>query len=129
LVANLANADMVGHTGNLRATQLALGIVDQNLKRIAAAVIKRDGTLIITSDHGNAEEKVNWESGRIVKEHTANPVPCVLVGESFKLIPPRGDNFELHKLAVSGVLSDVAATALSVIGLKRPEAMTSHSLI
>ena len=129
LVVNFANADMVGHTGNLKATQLALGYVDQCLKRVVASVAKRNGTLIITADHGNAEAKVNWESGRIIKEHTANPVPCILAGESFKLIPPRDDDFELHRLPVSGVLSDVGATALSIIGLPRPKAMTAHSLI
>jgi len=128
-VVNFANADMVGHTGNLKATQVALGYVDQCLKKVAAAVIKRGGVLVITADHGNAEEKVNWESGRIMKEHTASPVPCVLAGEPFKLLPARGDNFELHRLSVSGVLSDVAPTVLAIIGLERPGAMTSHSLI
>lgn len=129
LVVNFANADMVGHSGNLSATQKALGFVDEEIKRIAAAVAKRNGVLVITADHGNAEEKVNWESGRIIKEHTANPVPCVLVGQQFKLVPARDAGFALHALTVAGVLADITTTLLAINGLPIPKEMTSRSLI
>ena len=129
LVVNFANADMVGHTGNLAAAIKALGEVEKCLKEIVEAVLKRNGSLIITADHGNAEEMVNWETGHILKEHSANPVPCVIVGADFKLKAPRGDNFSLSSLKVSGVLSDVAPTALKIIGLSAPKAMTARPLI
>jgi bisphosphoglycerate-independent phosphoglycerate mutase (AlkP superfamily) len=72
---------------------------------------------------------LNYENGHIIKEHSANPVPCSFIGESFKLPKPLPNDFSLHYLKVTGVLSDVAPTMLSIIGLEVPEQMTSRSLI
>ena len=128
-VVNFANADMVGHTGNINATRLAIEAVDKACKDLAGEVMKNSGVLVITADHGNAEEKVDWETGDIVKEHSRNPVPCTLVGEPFRLSLPRPENFALDQLNVAGVLSDVAPTLLSISGLPIPKTMTSRPLI
>lgn len=128
-VVNFANADMVGHTGNIAATRQALADVDKAIKELAGLAAKLNGVLVITADHGNAEEKVDWETGGIVKEHSRNPVPCTLVGSQFRLGEPRPDNFYLDQLSVAGVLSDVTPTLLSICGLTIPGSMTSRSLI
>lgn len=129
IIANFANPDMVGHTGNLQATVLSLSTVDESLGAIGRAVEKKGGVLIITADHGNAEEMVNWENGHIIKEHSANPVPCTLIGVPFKREPPLAQELALHQLPVTGVLSDVAPTILSILGLPVPQRMTSRSLV
>ncbi len=129
IVANFANADMVGHTGNLRATQESIEYIDGVLKAVIKQVLKLGGTALITADHGNAEEMVNWENGHIVKEHSANPVPCVIIGEQFKNKTPRKKDFTLDSLKVVGVLSDVTPTLLTMIGMDKPDTMTSRSLI
>jgi len=129
LVANFANADMVGHTGNLAATIRALDTIDKCLKAISGAILKKNGVLLITADHGNAEDMINWETGHILKEHSANPVPAILVGADYKLPVSQGGNLGLEGLKVSGVLSDVAPTALKIIGLRPSAAMTARSLV
>ncbi|MDP3995333.1 MAG: 2,3-bisphosphoglycerate-independent phosphoglycerate mutase [bacterium] len=129
IIANFANADMVGHTGNLQATIQGLRVMDSALKAIAAAVFKRNGVLMVTADHGNAEEMVNWENGHIVKEHSANPVPAIIAGALFRRKEPRKQAPALHQLKVSGVLSDVAPTMLAILELPAPPQMISRSLI
>jgi 2,3-bisphosphoglycerate-independent phosphoglycerate mutase len=119
IVLNYANPDMVGHTGNLQATIKACEAVDDGLSKIYEQVKKRNGLLIITADHGNAEQKVNPSTGEPDTEHSNNPVPLFLVGESFKDM----------KLRSGGVLSDVAPTILKIMGLKSSEEMTGKSLI
>jgi len=128
-IMNLANPDMVGHTGNLRATQKALGFVDAAIGEISKAVLKKGGVLLITADHGNAEEMVNWENGHIVKEHSANPVPFVIAGERYKIAKPRDKNFSIDQLPVSGVLSDVGPTILSILSIKPHTGMSSRALV
>lgn len=128
-VVNFANADMVGHTGNINATRQALQAVDKAIKDLAGEITKMGGVLVVTADHGNAEEKVDWETGDIVKEHSRNPVPCILAGEPFRISTPRPDGFGLDQLPVTGVLSDVTPTLLNINGLPIPASMTSRSLI
>lgn len=129
LVVNLANADMVGHSGNLRATRESLAVVDDCLKSIAKSVQDKNGTLLITADHGNAEAKVNLENGEIIKEHSGNSVPAVLVNKDFLWREAKGESFTADQLRVSGVLSDVAPTILALMGLPIPGDMTSRSLV
>ena len=128
-VANFANPDMVGHTGDLRATIQALAHCDKVIAKIASLVGKLGGVVVITSDHGNAEEMVNWENGHIVKEHSSNPVPCLIIGEQFKLKTPKPKDFLADSLKITGVLSDISPTILSIIGLPIPPDMTSRSLV
>ncbi|OJI06199.1 phosphoglycerate mutase (2,3-diphosphoglycerate-independent) [bacterium CG10_46_32] len=129
IIMNFANADMVGHTGNLAATIRGLSIIDTALAAIFKEVDKRDGIMIVTSDHGNAEEMVNWENGHIAKEHSTNPVPCIFASKMFKRELPRQKEIMLHELQISGVLSDVAPTILAFLGIQKPESMSSRPLI
>ncbi|MBI2636646.1 MAG: alkaline phosphatase family protein, partial [Parcubacteria group bacterium] len=129
IVANFANADMVGHTGNLQATIRGLRAIDAALEAIGKEVERRGGVMVVTADHGNAEEMVNWENGHIMKEHSTNPVPCIFVGAPFKLKAPRQREVLLHEARTSGVLSDVSPTVLEVLGIEKPPAMTSRSLV
>lgn len=72
---------------------------------------------------------VNWENGHIIKEHSANPVPCTLVGDAFKRAEPLERDLALHQMTVGGVLSDVAPTILTILGLPIPADMASRSLV
>lgn len=115
IVMNLANADMVGHTGNMQATIKAIEALDLCLGRVIRAIEAKGGTAIITADHGNAEMMFNPATGEIHTAHTLNPVPLVLVGYPAKL--------------QSGLLSDIAPTMLDILGLEQPKQMTGHSLL
>ncbi len=118
VVVNYANTDMVGHSGDLQAAIKAVETVDQCLGRLADAVKRAGGTLLITADHGNAEMMRDPKTGEPHTAHTTNPVPLLLVN------PPPG---------VAGIsdgrLSDVAPTLLRLLGLPQPEAMTGHALV
>ncbi len=130
LVINYANPDMVGHTGNLQATIAALEAVDKNLKELITAITSVGGVCIVTGDHGNAEEKLNPETGEVSKEHTANPVPFILIAENLRS-PLKNTDAALDPTQVqaSGVLSDVAPTILQLFGLQKPQEMTGQSLL
>ncbi|MDW7672695.1 MAG: 2,3-bisphosphoglycerate-independent phosphoglycerate mutase [Bacillota bacterium] len=117
VVLNYANPDMVGHTGVMEAVVKALETVDECMHRIVEKVLSQDGRLLITSDHGNAEELFNEETGEPVTSHTTNPVPLILVGmEGFTLAP-------------DGRLCDLAPTLLEMMEMEKPEVMTGNSLL
>jgi 2,3-bisphosphoglycerate-independent phosphoglycerate mutase len=118
IVLNYANADMVGHTGNLPAAIRAIETIDACLGRLAHAVEARGGTLVVTADHGNAEMMRDPETGEPHTAHTLDPVPFVVVN------PPA----PVVRLE-DGRLADVAPTLLAILGLAQPKAMTGHSLI
>ncbi len=118
LVCNLANPDMIGHTGDLAAAVAACEAVDEAVGRIADATLARQGALFITADHGNCE-CMRDDRGNPHTAHTLNPVPAVLVALGF----------EARQLRSEGALSDVAPTLLNLLGLPQPEAMTGRSLI
>ncbi len=121
---NFSNPDMVGHTGNLLATIKAVQITDGCLGEIWAAVEKAKGTLLITADHGNAECKVNLDTGEMYTEHTANPVPFILACANRQTCASIG-----AKLRPGGILADVAPTILALLGLPQPKVMTGKSLL
>lgn len=125
IVINYANPDMVGHTGNMDATVLALQAVDQEVGRLIDAIGKSGGTAIITADHGNAE--CMWdENHKPWTAHTTNPVPFILVeGEKLK-IPAQGTDVELRS---DGRLSDIAPTILDILQLSQPSEMTGRSML
>ena len=118
IVLNYANTDMVGHTGKLDAAMKAVETVDACLGRLAEAVEKAGGTLVITADHGNAEMMRDPDTGEPHTAHTLNPVPFVIVSAPGAVA--RVEN---------GRLADVAPTLLDLLGLPKPAAMTGHSLI
>jgi len=117
ICANLANPDMVAHTGNFKATVKACEAVDKALGVVQKEVAKSGGILIVTADHGNAEQ-VSKINGRADTHHNANPVPFVIAG-----CP------ELGKPAKKGALSDIAPTVLSLFGEPVPKVMSGKSLI
>ncbi len=122
VVVNFANPDMVGHTGNLKATIKACEIVDLCLGKVVKEALLRKFVIIITADHGNAEQKLNANTGEPDTEHTINPVPLVVVSE---------DPAFQNPLRASGdiLLADVAPTILKIMNLPVPEEMTGKSLI
>jgi 2,3-bisphosphoglycerate-independent phosphoglycerate mutase len=130
-VLNFANADMVGHTGVYSAVQSAIKTVDENLGKIAAAVLNSDADLIVTADHGNAEQMINLQTREVDKEHTTNPVPFVL---AFKerarpsLLPSLETKIAWAAQPPIGVLADITATITKRIGLDSPPEITGQSL-
>ena len=116
IILNYANPDMVGHTGSLEAAVKAVETIDGCVARVVEAIEKQNGILIITADHGNAEQMVDYKTGEPQTAHTTNPVPLILVGlEGIKL--------------KEGKLADLAPTMLDIMGLEKPEEMTGESLI
>ena len=132
IVANFANADMVGHTGNLEAAKRAVEFLDKCLGDIVEVVKQNDATLVITADHGNAEEMYNLQTGEIDKEHSTNPVPFLIIGNRWAQVKPLWPQVpmnDLSQMQPMGVLSDVAPTILRLLGLPTPPDMTARSLI
>jgi 2,3-bisphosphoglycerate-independent phosphoglycerate mutase len=117
IVLNYANPDMVGHTGNLAAAIKAVETVDAGLGRIAEAIQKADGALLVTADHGNCELMRDPETGGPHTAHTTNPVPLVLLGARNRA------------LVAEGRLADLAPTLLELMGLPKPKEMTGASLL
>ena len=125
VVINYANPDMVGHTGMMDATVIAIETVDKCLGRLLAAISKAGGTAIIIADHGNAEQMFD-EDGNPWTAHTTNPVPFILVeGEGLK-IPGHGTDVPLR---ADGCLADIAPTILELLRLPQPPEMTGRSMI
>lgn len=116
IILNYANPDMVGHTGNLEAAIKAIETIDGCVKRVVDAVEEQDGVLLITADHGNAEQMIDYKTGEPHTAHTTNPVPLILVGMN---------NVKLKQ----GKLADLAPTMLDIMGLEKPEEMTGESLL
>lgn len=131
-VANYANCDMVGHTGNLQSAIKAVEFIDQCLKQVVDAVLASNALLIITADHGNVEEMISVKTGEIDKDHTTNPVPCLFVSKAlrFARAPVPGKNFgSLAGEVPGGVISDIAPTILAMFGVAKPEEMTGINLL
>lgn len=132
IVLNFANPDMVGHTGNEEATVTACETVDKALGKIVDAALNVGGAVLITADHGNAEEVKNLTTNEIDKEHSTNPVPFIIVGKPFEgLKAPTGDVLggDLAMTPPVGMLADVAPTVLKIMDVAIPSDMTGRSLI
>jgi 2,3-bisphosphoglycerate-independent phosphoglycerate mutase len=114
-IVNLANPDMVGHTGSIPAAVKAVEATDQALGRILAAVEREDGVALVTADHGNAEEMLDPD-GNPQTAHTSNPVPLVVTNPDVSL-------------RENGELSDLVPTAISLLGLAKPLQMSGHNLL
>jgi 2,3-bisphosphoglycerate-independent phosphoglycerate mutase len=119
VIMNYANADMVGHTGVIEAAIKAVETVDTGVGRVVEATLAVGGGLLITADHGNAEQLIEYDTGKPFTAHTTYPVPLYLV------VP----QFAHARLRTDGILADVAPTILQVMGIEQPKDMTGRSLI
>jgi 2,3-bisphosphoglycerate-independent phosphoglycerate mutase len=117
IICNYANADMVGHSGNLEATMLAIECLDQCLQKVGKALTKVDGKLVLTADHGNAESMFDETTHQANTAHTTEPVPFLYVGGAWQLRRTRGS------------LTDIAPTLLDLLGIDKPLEMTGTSLL
>ena len=118
VVANFANADMVGHSGKLEPTIKAIEAVDAQLGRIFKAVKEKSGNWLITADHGNAEMMVDPVTGGPHTAHTTNPVPFIWVGE----------DADRYRLRTDGSLRDISPTLLNLLDLGLPKEMTGRDM-
>lgn len=118
-ILNYANCDMVGHTGNYEAAIKAVETVDECLGKVLAVLDQQGGAAIVTADHGNADQMVDYTTGAPHTFHTMYPVPLIITGSDFKNV----------KLRDGGALCDIAPTACDILGLKIPPEMTGKSLI
>ncbi len=116
IILNFANPDMVGHTGNQEAAEKAIEAVDECVGKIIEALSKHNGKALITADHGNAEQMIDYKTGEPFTSHTTNPVPIILYGMEDVRIK-------------DGKLADLAPTMLDMMGLEKPEEMTGESLL
>jgi len=130
-VINYANADMVAHTGNLPATIKAIETLDQCLGEVVANTLEFNGTVLITADHGNAEELINLQTGAVDKEHSTSPVPFIVASHALehKAISGQPVVDDLSQLIPCGLLADVAPTILHILNLPKPKEMTGQSLL
>jgi 2,3-bisphosphoglycerate-independent phosphoglycerate mutase len=119
MILNFANCDMVGHTGIMQAAVEAVETVDNCLGKVVAAVRKAGGTALITADHGNAEQMIDYATGEPHTAHTSNIVPFILVNDQMKDAV----------LREGGRLADIAPTMLQLMNLEKPKEMTGESLI
>ena len=140
LLCNLAAADMVGHTGKWDATVKACEAVDEAVGKIAEVVKGMEGcVMLVTGDHGNAEEMLD-DKGGVKTAHTTNPVPLIIVGKEYERGGGEGGKGEgdeeeegrgkrRKKDDTGGGLDDIAPTILALLGIQPPQEMTGHSLL
>jgi len=123
IIVNYANCDMVGHTGVMAAAIKAAETADACVGKVMEAALEAGGVVIITADHGNAEQMIDYETGTPFTAHTTDPVPCILVA-SDQLKERR-----FLAMKPKGVLADVAPTILELLGIPKPPSMTGRSLL
>ena len=117
IILNYANPDMVGHTGSIEAACKALEAINECVEKVVNAINEHNGTLLITADHGNCEQMIDYASGEPHTAHTTNPVPLA------------GINLPANKKLKEGRLADLAPTMLDIMGLEKPDEMTGESLL
>jgi 2,3-bisphosphoglycerate-independent phosphoglycerate mutase len=118
IILNFANCDMVGHTGKLDAAIRAVEIVDKCIEKIVHKIRSLGGAALITADHGNADQMIDYKTKEPHTYHTLHPVPLIYVGPNENL-----------KLSSDGALCDIVPTALEILKLQQPVEMTGKSLI
>lgn len=123
IALNFANLDLVGHSGDYKATVTAVECIDEQLSKIVPAALKNGFTVLITGDHGNAEYMIYEDTGGPCPSHTRNPVPLLFIAE-----PPHKLKKSSHAKAAGG-LKDIAPTVLALLGVKAPKEMTGSSLV
>lgn len=118
ILVNFANADMVGHTGVIDATVKAVEVIDECIGRIVDMTLKKGGAVLITADHGNAEEMIDITTGKPDTKHSTNPVPLLVISKD----QPK------RELPI-GTLADVAPTVLGLMGIEKPVDMNGRNLL
>jgi 2,3-bisphosphoglycerate-independent phosphoglycerate mutase len=118
IVCNYANGDMVGHTGNYTAAMAAVETLDGCIGRLEDALAEVGGEALVTADHGNCEQMIDYDSGQQHTQHTTELVPLVYLGRRSVQLSAKG-----------GILADVAPSLLTLLGLPKPEEMTGRSLL
>ncbi|PIS27445.1 MAG: 2,3-bisphosphoglycerate-independent phosphoglycerate mutase [Candidatus Marinimicrobia bacterium CG08_land_8_20_14_0_20_45_22] len=119
IVVNYANGDMVGHTGIFEAAKKAVEIVDENVGKIVKRLLELDAQILITADHGNSEQMIDYETGMVKTSHSLFPVELIYVAR----------DSAGKTLKSGGKLADIAPTALKLLGLAIPKEMTADCLI
>ena len=119
IVVNYANGDMVGHTGVFEAAKKAIEIVDDNVGKIVRRLLELDAHILITADHGNSEQMIDYETGMVKTSHTLFPVELIYVAR----------DLAGKSLKSGGKLADIAPTALKLLSLEIPKEMTADCLI
>lgn len=119
IIMNYANPDMVGHTGVMEAAIKAIEAVDECVGRVVETIRSRGGKAIITADHGNSDQMIDYATGEPFTAHTSNPVPFILMDDKRKTV----------KLKENGRLADVIPTMLEIMNIPQPAEMTGQSLI
>jgi len=120
IIVNFAPCDMVAHTGNLKATIKGVEAVDDCTGKIVKKVLALNGVCLITADHGNAEEIINIVTGEMDTEHSANPVPLIVVSNEYHAY---------NRHLQMGILADVSPTILFLLGIRKPVEMTGRNLL
>lgn len=130
IIANFANADVVGHSGNFKAGVRAVEVLDESVKAMMNGILNNNGVLVVTGDHGGIELKRNAISGEKRTEHSTNPVPLYMIGNSYKRSAARTEQEIIkQRYEIGGILTDVAPTMLEILGLRKPVEMTGTSLL
>lgn len=127
ILANYANADAIAHTGNYKAAEEAVRVLDRELARVMKVAVNPDTVVLITSDHGNIEELLDPMTGRVETQHDPSPVPLYLVGDEFK--GRKFMNQNALRDQTLGILSDVAPTILEIMKIQKPPEMSGESLL
>ena len=117
IIINFANPDMVGHTGDLKAAIKAVETVDNAIGNVKDILLKLDGVMLLTADHGNCEVMFDEIMNLPHTSHTCNKVPLILISKN--------DNYKLR----DGKLADIAPTILELMSIKSPDRMTGKSLL
>ncbi len=128
ILVNYANPDIIGHTANYDACEKVVSIIDKDIDSIVkTALNQKDTVVLITSDHGNIEEKINSKTGLSESGHQPNPVPFYVINDEFK--GRKFSNYRELENETVGVLADVAPTVLELLGLPVPKEMTGQSIL
>jgi len=128
ILINYANADIIGHTGNFDAAIKAVKSIDDQIETLTKTVLSVDGTLVITSDHGNVERMLDLQTGLPETTHDPSPVPIYVVRKGYERT--KTDEFVRQQEKTNiGVISDVAPTILELMGIEKPPEMTGLGLL
>jgi len=119
IMVNFANGDMVGHTGNFESAKKAMEILDECVGKVVARALELDAHILLTADHGNADQMIDYATGQPRTSHSLNPVECIYIATD-------NENVKLHE---KGILSDIGPTILDRMGLPVPAEMTARNII